>query len=474
MAPLPPGSSAADPETTRQLRVLTIGTLGLVIIAAPFVFQYAWLGVTWMSAAVAATAVFALASLAWTQHDGNTQRGGYINVGLLFALIAASNIASGGFYDPNMSWLYVVPILAALTIDARAGWVFTVLAAIAILGFWMTDEVLGWVTPNQIPAAERAVQSLANRVSAVIGIGVGIAALASRDAFRRRLLAAANEKLRAEMEHRERVHDQLVCAQRLATLGELAATVGHEVNNPLTYVITNLELLQDDLETLPESVRGESQSMVSEALDGALRVQAIVGNLKALSREPSTEPLVAIDPQVAVNRALVMSPATAQVCVDFEAVGRVLVREGPLVQVLVNLFSNARQAMEHTQDSRLTLTAQRHGQMLQIDISDNGPGVSEAIAARIFEPFFTTRHNVGTGLGLPICRTLAEGMGGTLSLLHSDTGATFRLELAAAQGTPTTQILDEIGGHETPAITVTRIEPTHLPRSQGSPREPMG
>ena len=181
-------------EERRRLRVLSVVTLAMVVMAPFFVYQYISLGIPSVSLAVSVTVVVGLLNLGWAWRRGGSRLGGWIATSILLALLVFSNLQSGGFYDPNFGWLYVFPMLAALLIDARAGWIFTAIVLLLSLTFWLAPEY-GIVIPDRIPADRHAAQSLANRVSAVLAVGVILAAIASQQRFARQMLESSNQDL---------------------------------------------------------------------------------------------------------------------------------------------------------------------------------------------------------------------------------------------------------------------------------------
>ena len=215
-------SALQTSEESRRLQVLTQVTLAIVLIGLGFVFQYYRLGVGWMSAAVAMTIVLGIANLAWARRRAGSVLGGMLATYLLLQLVVLSNWCSGGFYDPNFGWLYVIPMLGALLVNARAGWFFTAVVFAITLLFWWAPQ-LGIEVPNYIPGDLHAQQSLANRLSAVLGVGVLLAAIASQQNFSRPLLERSKASLEREIERREEIQARLVQRERAAADGEKGA-----------------------------------------------------------------------------------------------------------------------------------------------------------------------------------------------------------------------------------------------------------
>jgi C4-dicarboxylate-specific signal transduction histidine kinase len=100
---------------------------------------------------------------------------------------------------------------------------------------------------------------------------------------------------------------------------------------------------------------------------------------------------------------------------------------------IANILRNAVDALENRPDDRIDISARRAGEMIDLHIADNGPGMDDDVAVNLFSPFITTKEK-GTGLGLPLCRTMVEANGGKISLIrHDDRGAVFSITLPCAE-----------------------------------------
>jgi signal transduction histidine kinase len=235
---------------------------------------------------------------------------------------------------------------------------------------------------------------------------------------------------------------------RLATVGQLAAGVAHEINNPLSYVIGNtrfvLEAAADGEITLPEELR----QALEDAADGGERVARIVQDLRTLARggELGEEP-------GPIDLEGVLRTAARQVEMDLRFRARLSWEVPPdlplvhghddrLVQVFHNLLKNATLAIPPGDPGshEVRIFAERTDGGVCVRITDTGHGVPERIRDRIFDPFFTTRDGTaggvqGQGLGLSVCLSIVNRLGGTLSLRPSDAhGACFEVVLERARG----------------------------------------
>ncbi|MBM4390291.1 MAG: response regulator [Deltaproteobacteria bacterium] len=235
---------------------------------------------------------------------------------------------------------------------------------------------------------------------------------------------------------RLRIEGQLRNAERVIALGGLAAGLAHEINNPLTYVIGNLELAQQQV--------GDVSERVSRALEGATRVRQVVAQLRAMAN-PSAGELVPTHVGPAIEGALTLAGGIgmplAAVARQVDEQAAVLANPVWLGQLLVNLVNNSLQAMAaQPPDTRvLSFRVFRVGDgTAAVEVEDTGPGIPANLMSRIFEPFTSSRLQTGgSGLGLYICRELASRMGGSLALLRSGpAGTCFRLTLRLAVQAP--------------------------------------
>jgi signal transduction histidine kinase/CheY-like chemotaxis protein len=237
--------------------------------------------------------------------------------------------------------------------------------------------------------------------------------------------------------------EALTRADRLAALGQLAAGVGHEINNPLTYVMTNLRELVDKLPTAEDSSdRIQLAGLASEALDGTERIRRVVGDLRLLTRSGDNEQLELLDVHYVLGDALKLTEHVlrhrARVHEDYGDIPRVKAEAQRLAQVFVNLLVNAAQAIPDTSTDRGTITVRTRrsstGRAV-IEIIDNGQGISPQHLGRIFEPYFTTKtQGEGTGLGLFVSLGIVRSFGGELEV-ESDAGkgTTMRVNLPATE-----------------------------------------
>ncbi|MGO9066658.1 MAG: sensor histidine kinase [Myxococcaceae bacterium] len=240
------------------------------------------------------------------------------------------------------------------------------------------------------------------------------------------------QDLRLANEHITRAQEELVSAERLATVGRLAAGVAHEVGNPLSGILGYLSLLRGQVGASAET--GEYLDRIEAEVH---RINGIVRGLLDLGRPPRpTLTAVAVAPLAETCVRLVAAGPDLQalkVGVDVTDGLAVLADAGPLSQVLINLLLNAAQAVGGRGAVKLEARADTEDGV-RIDILDNGPGIPPEVRGRLFEPFFTTKPGgMGTGLGLAVSQSLVRAMGGTLEVSEaSGRGSCFSVRLPRA------------------------------------------
>ena len=229
-----------------------------------------------------------------------------------------------------------------------------------------------------------------------------------------------SERVKAERDLRER-DAQIQLSSHLASMGTLAAGVAHEINNPLTYVLGNLEMVKVLLDERQINDR-EIAEAIDAASTGGRYVREIVSDLKAISRMDSTEghcdPCEVI--RIASRMAMSDLRHRAQLDMSLAEVPEVPISSARLSQVVLNILSNASRAFSSPdrQHNRIRVDVHEAGGLVRILIEDNGSGISAEDLKRVWEPFFTKRSEKGgTGLGLSICRRILHEVHGTLEIV---------------------------------------------------------
>ena len=286
--------------------------------------------------------------------------------------------------------------------------------------------------------------------------------LVARFAADTRDLARLRVELESLVEERTR---ELACAvdalhrsEKLAAMGQLAAGVAHEVNNPVAVVAGNLQLLAAATRRVPALPR-DAASCVADSLTAVGRISHVARQLLAAGRLAATAgPCQSVSVEHAVEEAVRAARARCGAHVRFDsnipAGLSVLAQEDAFVQVLANLLTNACQAIpEDRRDGRVSVRADG-GPKVRIVVEDNGVGMGADTLARAFEPFFTTkRFGSGTGLGLAVSRGLVEGLGGELRLeseLGSGTRAIVELPAGDRERVPRSSSAAAIAAREVP------------------------
>ncbi len=232
--------------------------------------------------------------------------------------------------------------------------------------------------------------------------------------------------LHTQMQKLKDTQEQLVQAAKLAAIGELAANIAHEINNPLTSVLGYAELMREEEDI--ESMMRDLEIIESESL----RARDIVQQLLEFSRK---WPLKI--GKVDVNRLLkdVLDLASVNIKdsgidieTDFSDIPEINADANQLKQVFLNLINNAVQAMPD--GGTLTIRTAKVDNSVVIEVSDTGVGIPDNVAQKIFEPFFTTKRDKGTGLGLPISYRIIKKHEGKIEVKsRMEKGTTFRVIL---------------------------------------------
>jgi signal transduction histidine kinase/ActR/RegA family two-component response regulator len=263
--------------------------------------------------------------------------------------------------------------------------------------------------------------------------------------------------LRDVTEERDRELRRLQ-SEKLAAIGMLAAGVAHEINNPASFVLANVDSLAVILRKVDDAMRAQkvyannaglanllfdAMTVVQESKEGMARIHRIARDLHSFSRVDDDANSLS-DVNAAVDSALTMLRSElryrATVERSLRATKVVRASAARLGQVFLNLLLNAAHALAdlHPRRNRLYVRSRDEGESVIIEIEDNGPGIPPEIMPRIFESFFTTKPpDLGTGLGLPISLDIVRRAGGDLSAeSEPGRGALFRVRLPAAIGVP--------------------------------------
>src|SRR3569832_1649757 len=279
-----------------------------------------------------------------------------------------------------------------------------------------------------------------------------------RGAARYRVLAANLEQRVAEQVATiDQTRRQLYQSEKLAAVGQLAAGVAHEINNPIGFISSNLTTAQTylgKLETvvrrveagepptvLQQACRDEDMdyvltdfaSLLEESLDGSRRVARIVNDLKGFSRVDGAA--VALEDVNDVIRAVCnvtrsQTEGQVEVLLELHPLPKLSCNAAALGQVIYNLLINAVQVTSGRQGAQVRMTTFEQDMHIHVTVADNGPGISADVLPRSFEPFFTTKEvGQGTGLGLTVCVDVVHAHGGRIDVQSGKTGTAFSLYL---------------------------------------------
>ena len=238
-------------------------------------------------------------------------------------------------------------------------------------------------------------------------------------------------------QEREALRVGLAQSERLSTMGMLAAGVAHEINNPLSFVLYNLDSVVDDMAKLDGSSDGpgslrhelppEALERLRDALAGTRRIKEITRGLATFSRVEREE-LGPVDLHETIEHAITMAfheiKYRARLVKDYSRVPAVLATDGKVAQVFLNLLINAAHAVEegHLEGNEIRVRTWAEGEDVFAEVSDSGGGIAPEIRDKLFTPFFTTKTvGKGSGLGLSICKSIVTGFGGRICLT-SDVG----------------------------------------------------
>jgi two-component system, NtrC family, sensor kinase len=272
-----------------------------------------------------------------------------------------------------------------------------------------------------------------------------------------RKLYEKNEEVNQLYEDLKRNQSIMVQHEKLASVGELASGIAHEINNPVGFCLTNINTLHDHLPILldacdagsPEwddATRAEAQyiredlpALVRETLDGLISIQTIVRDLRYYSRNSSQDSFSGADLNQGIKATLnvLRNKISAQypIHLNLGDIPLISCNQGKLNQVFTNLILNGLQAMGDS--GNLYIDSYQDADQVVIRISDDGPGIDDAIALEIFQPFYTTKKvGEGTGLGLSISRSIiTELHAGQLRLVDDGRGqgATFEIRIPTEQ-----------------------------------------
>ncbi len=294
-------------------------------------------------------------------------------------------------------------------------------------------------------------------------------------------------KYRLQIEELRSTHAQILQADKLATLGEMTATISHEISNPLTIAAGNSELIEvylesEDIGSLQAEITRANKD-VSESLE---RINSIIRNMKQFLWKSEDEKEFCSLIEITQHSLGWLQSSIEEHSVRVETVFRtqetiMLANKIKVGQVIVNLIKNAIDALSEAKSQSPTITLEilrdPHDHQLILNIIDNGPGVTESVREQLFSPFMTTKKmGEGTGLGLSISKKIMESHQGSLQYIPQALGSCFQVKLPPIEGYSFTRgdkISRGISSKRGPRVIVIDNEPqilnvlTHFLESEG-------
>ncbi|HEX5060580.1 MAG TPA: PAS domain S-box protein [Kofleriaceae bacterium] len=348
---------------------------------------------------------------------------------------------------------------AATFVHRDGRFVYVNPAAAAMLGHERPDEIVGRLVSDYVHPDER--EEITRRLELLTEIGqlrVGQVRMQRADGSpfviegEAMLLdfdgVPSHVVIGHDVTERDAMFARIAIADRMLSIGTLAAGVAHEINNPLAYIATNLELLAAELPNIRPSSRSRLtdatlQCLVTDARDGVARVNSIVRDLRSLSRTEDQKPgpvcvagVLASSIKMTSNEVRHRARVVQEYADNLPAVHADASRLG---QVFVNLLLNAAQAIVEgdadRNEIRVSVRTSDDGTRVRVDIADTGTGIAPSIIGRIFDPFFTTKApGAGTGLGLAISHQIVRSMGGDITVASQlGKGSTFSVVMPVAE-----------------------------------------
>ena len=335
---------------------------------------------------------------------------------LIFTILYLTGGADSVYY---LLFFPLVPVNAYYFGRAMALVMTLVVGLLYALSSYLVPPWVGW------PAVVQ--------VMALVGLpAFALGHVAERERRSRAEVERLNVELAGTLGRLQAAQQELVVAERMATVGRLSLKVAHEVRNPIAAIGLNSELLGDIVTGRPEAEMEEARNLVSAIRDQVTALDALTEEYLAFARFPRAQfDEDSVNEIVAAVVEFIRPLATRQgIAVRLETDGAIppmAVDRTLLRQAVLNLVKNGMEAL--STGGTLTATTRRVNGVVEVTVADTGPGISPEVGARLFEQFFTTKPQ-GTGLGLSISRQIVEEHGGKLAW-HSPPGggATFTITL---------------------------------------------
>lgn len=356
----------------------------------------------------------------------NQHRSYFLTIGSW--LIGTLAIITLGPFSTALGWLYTSVFLSAFLLGRRAtiAVVASILLLLLLVAIGIASDALVWAVGDPTALSQWIMLSTDFTFLVIVFAGANTLTI---------------QLLRREDQARVRAEQQLAEGRRHQALGTLASGIAHDFNNLLVPMLSNVELAR---EALP--AEGEAHKALGDAQRSAERARDLVQRILAFGRGVDSQ-RQAMDVSTVVRETveLIRSsvPATVTFNLTLRAAHTVMASRAELHQILHNLLSNAFHAIPSS--GQITVTVDEVDDVLhrwvRLRVSDTGAGMEPAVRDRIFDPYFTTREGSrGTGLGLPIVRSIIESMGGSIvAESQVGQGSTFSVLLPAVAELTSTQ-----------------------------------
>ncbi|MEN0065340.1 MAG: ATP-binding protein [Myxococcota bacterium] len=361
----------------------------------------------------------------------------------IFSSVGLVVLLAVGPYGAGLIWLLGVPALAGVLFDTRAFWAAEALILVVMALVAASQPLLPWGVPG--PPFDWWVMAICSVVCVSLVVGLSTSSLMQRlqgavadVEAKRQLVVATNDELKREVasrreveEDRRQLQDQVVFAQKMEVVGQLAGGLAHNLNNLLTVVQIEGCMAREtvgDQATLAEGL--DNLLAATDSAASLCRDLLLFARPKAATRRP-----LPLDARLTASLPLLRSLAGERVRLVLDLdVPDLLVTAGEveIEQVLTNLVANARDAMPHGGTLRLRTreVVDDEGHHVLIEVEDTGVGMDVTTQRRVFEPFFTTKTGVGSGLGLATVYVIVRSLEGRVAV-HSapERGSTFQIFL---------------------------------------------
>jgi signal transduction histidine kinase len=412
--PAPPG------PREKRIRLTNLAALfGAAVMAVTLPLDVRE-GNRWM-VLVDAVAVVAFLGIPLGNRLGHTRASRVVLAVMCSLLVLANAVVLGPDSGVDLLFLALVAVPFAI-FDLAERWALLLGVALPVVGFIVTG--LGMLDRfTQVPPHYSRIDYHAYSAAMALAILLYACYQVSR------ANARAERALRLDIAAREQAERALaetrqtsIAAAKMAALGEMSANVAHEVNNPLAAILLRAERLEKQAREgrLDATVAARTAREIAGTVD---RIRRIVDALRSFARQGEGDPLRPELVSAIVKDTVELSAQRFRMSGIDLAVGpispelRVDCRAPQITQILVNLLSNAHDAVERTPQPWVHISVDELGEQVQIAVTDSGCGIPSELAARIMEPFFTTKAiGRGTGLGLSVSKGIAEAHGGRLEL----------------------------------------------------------